>query len=54
MGRTWGATEKDDYFYEVDINEAIERAHQQAYERAYQAQRRRESVLWERRNSDHG
>jgi hypothetical protein len=55
MAKTWGATERDDYYYEADINELIESAHEKAYERAYQAQCKRELALWERRrNSDLG
>ena len=55
MGRTWGTTERDEYYYETDINELIEKAHERAYERAYQVQCKRELALWERRrNSDHG
>ena len=55
MSKTWQTSEKEDYYYEVDINEAIEAAHQSAFERAYQAQCKRELALWERRrNSDLG
>jgi hypothetical protein len=54
MSKTWRTSELEDYYYEVDISEAIEQAHESAYERAYQVQRQRELALWQRRNSDHG
>jgi len=55
MGRTWGATEREAFYYEEDISEVIERANQLAYERAYKAQCERELALWnKRRNSDSG
>jgi hypothetical protein len=54
MIATWGTLEKGNYYYELAINEIMEKACENAFEQAYQAQCQRERALWARRNSDSG